>query len=43
MEMLDSLMEIEVAYALLQSAKDENANPIDSNYAKLHCKIEVRR
>ena len=41
MDMLDSLMEIEVAYSLLQSAQDENANPIDANYAKLHCNLQV--
>lgn len=41
MDMLDSLMEIEVAYSLLQSGQDENSNPIDANYAKLHCNLQV--
>jgi len=42
--MLDNLLEIEVAYNLLQST-DENANnldPIEAHYKKLKTKMEVK-
>ena len=44
-EMLDNLLEIEVAYSLLKDTGDENANkgkdPIDVHYEKLKTEIEV--
>jgi poly [ADP-ribose] polymerase len=39
-EMLNSLMEIEIAYKLLQ-LEDESDNPIDSHYSKLQTDITV--
>ena len=39
-EMLDNLLEIEVAYSLLRGA-DTGDDPIDSHYKKLNCKLEV--
>ncbi|KAK7104156.1 poly [ADP-ribose] polymerase 1-like [Littorina saxatilis] len=38
-EMLDNLLEIEVAYSLLRGG-DEGEDPIDGHYKKLHCKLE---
>lgn len=43
-EMLDSLLEMEVAYSLLKTTKeDENTelHPIDLHYSKLNAEIEV--
>ncbi|XP_060704555.1 poly [ADP-ribose] polymerase 1 [Hemiscyllium ocellatum] len=41
-QMLDSLLDIEVAYSLLQGGKEDDAkNPIDVNYEKLHTQIKV--
>ena len=43
-EMLDNLLEIELAYQLLQTSKDESAEqkePIDIHYEKLNTKMEV--
>lgn len=43
-EMLDSLLEIEVAYSLLKTTKEEegnNVHPIDLHYSKLNAEIEV--
>ncbi len=41
-DMLDSLLEIEVAYNLLQSEeKDKGKDPIDAHYDKLRTKMEV--
>ena len=39
--MLDNLLEIEVAYSLLQSGGDDEKDPIDINYEKLNTKLEV--
>jgi len=40
--MLDSLMEIEVAYSLLKAGdKETEKDPIDAHYEKLNTKIEV--
>eukprot|EP00061_Rhincodon_typus_P012959 g39032.t1 len=40
-QMLDSLLDIEVAYSLLKGGKDDDAkNPIDINYEKLHTEIK---
>ena len=39
-EMLDNLLEIEVAYSLLQGG-DDSEDPIDGHYKKLKCKLEV--
>ena len=39
--MLESLLEIEVAYNLLKSEEGSNMDPIDAHYSKLHCKLEV--
>ncbi|XP_078399002.1 poly [ADP-ribose] polymerase 1 [Cetorhinus maximus] len=41
-QMLDSLLDIEVAYSLLKGGKEDDAkNPIDVNYEKLHTDIQV--
>ncbi|GCC19745.1 hypothetical protein chiPu_0018509 [Chiloscyllium punctatum] len=41
-QMLDSLLDIEVAYSLLKGGKEDDAkNPIDVNYEKLHTQIKV--
>uniref|UniRef100_A0A4W3HYA8 Poly [ADP-ribose] polymerase n=1 Tax=Callorhinchus milii TaxID=7868 RepID=A0A4W3HYA8_CALMI len=41
-QMLDNLLDIEVAYSLLKGGKeDEGKDPIDINYEKLHTNIEV--
>lgn len=41
-EMLDNLLDIEVAYSLLRGgAQDNEHDPIDINYEKLKTKIEV--
>jgi len=42
-EMLDNLLEIEVAYNLLrdEAAEDKTKNPIDANYEKLNTNIAV--
>ncbi|XP_038072994.1 poly [ADP-ribose] polymerase 1-like, partial [Patiria miniata] len=42
-KMLDSLLEIEVAYSLLKASRGTQAeqNPIDANYEKLKCLMEV--
>ncbi len=41
--MLNSLLEIEIAYNILNvdSTSDENDDPIDIHYKKLHCEMEV--
>ena len=40
--MVDSLLEIEVAYNLLQSdGDDEGKDPIDSHFKKLNTRMEV--
>lgn len=42
-QMLDNLLDIEVAYSLLRGGAQDNDNdPIDINYEKLKTKIEVR-
>lgn len=42
-QMLDNLLDIEVAYSLLRGGAQDNENdPIDINYEKLKTKIEVR-
>lgn len=42
-QMLDNLLDIEVAYSLLRGGAEDNENdPIDINYEKLKTKIEVR-
>ncbi|KAK6179955.1 hypothetical protein SNE40_012198 [Patella caerulea] len=38
-EMLDNLLDIEVAYSLLKGG-DEGANPIDAHYKKLKCSMD---
>lgn len=43
-EMLDSLMEMEVAYSLLKTTKEEDSSgihPVDLHYNKLNAEIEV--
>ena len=41
--MLESLMEIEVAYSLHKAGdQDKEKDPIDAHYEKLNTKIEVR-
>ena len=41
-QMLDNLLDIEVAYSLLRGgAEDNGKDPIDINYEKLKTKIEV--
>ena len=39
-QMLDNLLEIEVAYSLLCS-EDDRQSPIDSHYHKLKCDLQV--
>jgi poly [ADP-ribose] polymerase len=43
MEMLDSLMEIEIAYNLLKTKSDADGDmhPLDAHYAKLNTHVEV--
>ena len=42
--MLDSLLDIEVAYSLLKSGtSDETKDPLDINYEKLQTDLEVRQ
>lgn len=42
MEMLDNLLDIEVAYSLLRSgSEDSSKDPIDVNYEKLKTDIKV--
>lgn len=38
-EMIDSLLEIEIAYSMLKDDTKENVNPIDSHYEKLKTEI----
>jgi hypothetical protein len=42
-EMLDSLLEIEIAYTMLKTKSDggSNVHPLDAHYAKLNTDIEV--
>ncbi|XP_047097726.1 LOW QUALITY PROTEIN: poly [ADP-ribose] polymerase [Schistocerca piceifrons] len=43
-ELLDSLMEIEIAYSMLSNANktaEENVHPVDNYYKQLHADIEV--
>lgn len=39
-EMIDSLLEIEVAYSMLQDDSDESINPVDSHYEKLRTDLK---
>lgn len=42
LDMLDNLLEIEIAFNLLQSgASEKDQDPIDAHYAKLHTKLDV--
>jgi len=43
LEMLDSLMEIEIAYSMLKTKSDSegDVHPLDAHYAKLNTHIEV--
>ncbi|KAL7291310.1 hypothetical protein TKK_0014913 [Trichogramma kaykai] len=40
-EMLESLLEMEIAYNLLHAKTDANQNPLDAHYEQLKTKIEV--
>lgn len=42
-EMLNNLLEIEIAYSILKgdSKADSEADPLDIHYKKLHAEIEV--
>jgi len=42
-EMLDNLLELEVAYSIIQSESEDHstADPLDVHYEKLHCKMEA--
>ncbi|XP_072171566.1 poly [ADP-ribose] polymerase 1-like [Diadema setosum] len=40
-QMLDNLLDIEIAYAMLKDSGDEVRDPIDVNYEKLKCPMEV--
>lgn len=40
-EMLDNLLEIEIAYSMLKGGDDSAKDPIDVHYEKLNTKIEV--
>ena len=39
--MLESLMDIEIAYSFLSVKEEDSADLIDSSYAKLNCEIAV--
>lgn len=39
-EMIDSLLEIEIAYSMLKDDSKENVNPVDSHYEKLKTEIQ---
>lgn len=39
--MIDSLMEIEIAYSLLNADTDESLNPLDANYDQLKTEMET--
>lgn len=43
LEMLDSLMEIEIAYSMLKTKSDTegDVHPLDAHYAKLNTHIEI--
>ncbi|XP_046754057.1 poly [ADP-ribose] polymerase [Diprion similis] len=40
-EMLDSLLELEIAYNLLNAKTDESKNPIDAHYEQLNTEIDI--
>lgn len=40
-EMLEALLEMEIAYSLLHNNTDEKKNPLDAHYEQLKTKIEV--
>lgn len=40
-EMMDSLLEIEIAYTMLNAKIDESTNPLDARYAQLNTELEV--
>lgn len=40
-EMLEALLDMEIAYSLLNSKTDEKKNPLDAHYEQLKTKIEV--
>lgn len=40
-EMLESLLELEIAYNLLNAPTDESKNPLDTHYAQLKAEIDV--
>ncbi|XP_077994827.1 poly [ADP-ribose] polymerase 1-like [Glandiceps talaboti] len=39
-QMLDNLLDIEVAYSLLKGGSEKGKDPVDANYEKLQCKIK---
>lgn len=41
-EMLDSLLEIEIAYSMLKADVDSDKDPLDAHYEQLKCPMEVR-
>ena len=41
MEMLESLLDIELAYSLLQSSSDSSKDPLDLHYNSLQADIKV--
>lgn len=40
-EMLDALLEMEIAYSLLHTKMDDTKNPLDAHYEQLHTDIKV--
>lgn len=40
-EMVDSLLEIEIAYAMLQADVDDTLNPLDAHYGQLRTKLKA--
>lgn len=40
-QMLESLLEMEIAYSLLHSETDENKNPLDAHYEQLKTDIDT--
>lgn len=40
-EMVDSLLELEVAYTLMENKEEDEIDPFDRHYLSLKCKIEL--
>ena len=40
-QMLDNLLDIEIAYSMLKDTGDSTKDPIDTHYQRLNCPMEV--